>query len=54
MPDAISTPGMGAMGIVRALTGNYPGKTGGGKKKTSKSKSVRHKKPKRSKNKIGG
>ena len=38
MPDAISTPGMGAMGIVRALTGNYPGKSGGGKKKKSTSK----------------
>jgi len=33
MTDSISTPGMGAMGVVRALTGNHPGKMNSGKKK---------------------
>ena len=36
MKDSISTPGMGAMGVVRALTGNSPGKMNSGKKKKKK------------------
>ena len=44
MPDAISTPGMGAMGIVKALSGNRPAKKKKTKKKTSRSKSGRRKK----------
>ena len=40
MADSISTPGMGAMGIARALTGGKPPsmKGGGNKKKRSKLK----------------
>jgi len=48
MPDAISTPGMGAMGIVRALMGNVPGMKGSGKKK--KKKTSKRKKASRRKN----
>jgi len=46
MPDAISTPGMGAMGIVKALQGKRPAqkKTGSKKKKTSKKKNSKSKK----------
>ena len=45
MTDSISTPGMGAMGVVRALTGNHPGKMNSGKKKkkTTKKKVNRRK-----------
>ena len=39
MPDSISTPGMGAMGIVRALTGTAPAlRRGSGKKKSAAKK----------------
>lgn len=46
MKDAISTPGAGAMGIVKALMGNVPGVTKGSgkKKKTSRRKNGRRKK----------
>jgi hypothetical protein len=41
MKDSISTPGMGAMGIVRALMGNIPGVTKGSGKKRKKKPSGR-------------
>ena len=48
MKDAISTPGMGAMGIVRALQGNKPAqKKKSKKKKTSRSKNGKSKKTSR-------
>ena len=34
--NAISTPGMGAMGVVRALMGNGPARMGSGNKKKRK------------------
>ena len=37
MKDSISTPGMGAMGVVRALMGNGPSRMGSGNKKKKKS-----------------
>ena len=37
MKDSISTPGMGAMGVVRALMGNGPARMGSGNKKKKKS-----------------
>lgn len=40
MPDSISTPGMGAMGIVRAL-GGKPAKKKSSKKKNKKKASRR-------------
>jgi len=50
MSDNISTPGMGAMGIVRALTGAGPMSTmGSGKNKKKKKKSTRRKDGRRKK-----
>ena len=56
MPDAISTPGMGAMGIARALTGGKPAsmKGGGNKKARAKlKKKVTSTKKKASRSKNG-
>jgi hypothetical protein len=39
MPDAISTPGMGALGIVKALQGNKPAQKKSKKKKKKASRS---------------
>ena len=41
MKDSISTPGMGAMGVVRALMGNGPARMGSGNKKKKKKSSGR-------------